>query len=478
LQLRHIFSRIFTKKPKNLPAKLKNFAHSDISDKSLSLVRFLLCITNENERFVMKLIVKKSELNGMVAIPGSKSHTIRAVVIASLADGESMIREPLVSDDTLSAVNCYRAFGAEIDTGDEKAWKVVGAGGRLKVPGETIDVGNSGTTLRIAVGSAALLGEGVSVRFTGDEQIRSRPIGPLLASLADLGAKGETLNDNGKPPVAVSGKLAGGKTTIECVTSQYLSSLLLAAPLAEKDTEIEVTLLNEPDYVQMTLDWLNRQGIEYENDRMRHFKILGGQRYKAFDLAIPADFSSATFFLCAAAILDADVTLTGLDFSDSQPDKAVVDYLRTMGADISIDNAGVRVKGSELAGAEIDMNRTPDALPAMAVTAAFARGTTKLVNVAQARSKETDRISCIVCELKKMGADVEELPDGVIIRQSVLDASELDGRSDHRIVMALSLAGMAVDGQTCIDTAEAINVTFPDYVGLMKSIGANMEIVD
>ncbi len=426
----------------------------------------------------MKLVVKKSKLTGTVSIPGSKSHTIRAVTIASLADGQSTIRNPLVSDDTLSAVNCYRAFGAKIDTGNEKMWKVVGTGGRLTVPAEIIDVGNSGTTLRIAVGSAALVDKEATVTFTGDEQIRSRPIGPLLTALCDLGAKARSVDNDGKPPVAISGKLVGGATTIECVTSQYLSSLLLAAPLAEKDTRIEVTLLNEPDYVQMTLDWLDKQGIKYENDRMRHFKVAGGQKYKAFDCAIPADFSSATFFLCAAAILDADVTLTGLDFADSQPDKAVADYLRSMGADITIDKAAVRVKGSKLTGTVIDMNRTPDALPSMAVVAAFAAGSTKLVNVAQARNKETDRISCMACELKKMGANVEQLPDGLIIHQSRLAAAQLDGRSDHRIVMALSLAAMAVDGQTVIETAEAINVTFPDYVALMKSLGAKMKLID
>jgi len=426
----------------------------------------------------MKLVVRKSNLTGTVLIPGSKSHTIRAVTIASLAEGQSTIRNPLIPNDTLSAVKCYRAFGAKIDTANEKVWKVIGTGGRLSIPAEIIDVGNSGTTLRIAVGSAALLDKNATVTFTGDEQIQSRPIEPLLASLGDLGAKGRALNDNGKPPVAVSGKLVGGKTTVEAVTSQYLSSLLLAAPLAEKGTEIEVTLLNEPDYVRMTLDWLDKQGIGYENDRMRHFKIAGGQKYKAFDATIPADFSSATFFLCAAAIGDGDVTLTGLDFSDSQPDKAVADYLRSMGADISIDKAAVRVKGSRLTGAVIDMNRTPDALCAMAVVGAFAAGTTKLVNVAQARNKETDRISCMASELKKMGANVEELPDGLIIHQSRLGAAQLDGRSDHRIVMALSLAGMTVEGQTVIETAEAINVTFPDYVELMRSLGAKMKFID
>jgi len=426
----------------------------------------------------MKLVVKKSKLTGTVSIPGSKSHTIRALTIASLADGQSTIRNPLVSDDTLSAVNCYRAFGARIETTNEKMWKVIGTGGRPSTPAKIIDVGNSGTTLRIAVGSAALLDKGATVTFTGDDQIRSRPIGPLLSSLNDLGAKGHSVNNDGKPPVEITGKLVGGATTIECVTSQYLSSLLLASPLAAKDTRIEVTLLNEPDYVQMTLDWLDKQGIKYENDRMRHFKIAGGQKYKAFDCAIPADFSSATFFLCAAAIAGADVTLTGLDFADSQPDKAVADYLRSMGADISIDKDAVRVRGSRLTGTVIDMNRTPDALPAMAVVAAFAAGTTKLVNVAQARNKETDRISCMAGELKKMGADVEELPDGLIIHQSRLTAARLDGRSDHRIVMALGVAGVAVEGQTVIDTAEAINVTFPDYVELMTAIGAKMKLID
>ena len=426
----------------------------------------------------MKLVVRKSNLQGTVSIPGSKSHTIRAVTIASLAEGQSTIRNPLVSNDTLGAVECYRAFGAKIDTTNTKVWKVIGTGGRLTVPAETIDVGNSGTTLRIAIGSAGLVDKEATVTFTGDEQIQSRPIEPLLASLCDLGATGRSVNHNGKPPVTISGKLAGGATTIECVTSQYLSSLLLAAPLAEQDSHIQVALLNEPDYVQMTLDWLDKQGIKYENDQMRLFRVAGGQRYKAFDCTIPADFSSATFFLCGAVILEADVTLTGLDFSDSQPDKAVADYLRSMGADISIDKAAVRVKGSKLTGAVIDMNRTPDALPAMAVVAAFAAGTTKLVNVAQARNKETDRISCMACELKKMGADVEELPDGLIIHQSRLAAAQLEGRSDHRIVMALSLAGMAVDAESVIETAEAINVTFPDYVKLMTGIGAKMDLVD
>jgi 3-phosphoshikimate 1-carboxyvinyltransferase len=178
-----------------------------------------------------------------------------------------------------------------------------------------------------------------------------------------------------------------------------------------------------------------------------------------------------------------EVTLLGLDFSDSQPDKAVVDFLKVMGADISIcrkascgEANSVTIKAAPLKGIEIDMNQTPDALPAMAVTAAFAEGQTRLVNVAQARGKETDRIKCMAEELKKMAVDVEELPDGLIIVGGRPKPAELDGRSDHRVVMGLSLVGLNLDGQCTIDTAEAMNITFPNFVQLMQSIGANMEM--
>ena len=424
----------------------------------------------------MKLIVRKSRLKGSVAIPGSKSHTIRAVAIASLAGGQSIIHDPLDSSDTQSAVACYRALGAVIDTSDPKLWKVTGTNGEITPPQEIIDVGNSGTTLRIAMGSAALAPSGRTTTFTGDEQIQTRPVGPLIYSLNDLGAKCVSLENNGKVPIEIAGKLAGGRTAIAASTSQYLSSLLLCAPLASEDTRIDVTLLNEPGYVQMTLDWLDKQQIEYENQQMQTFQIKANQSYNAFEAVVPADFSSATFFLCAAALAANEVILHGLDFTDSQPDKAVVDYLKAMGADIILEPNSVTVKATQLKGADIDMNKTPDALPAMAVTAAFAEGTTRLLNVAQARSKETDRIKCMAEELKKMDVDVEELPDGLIIRGGKPRPAELHGWADHRIVMALSLAGLCIDGECIIETAEAISVTFPNYVELMQSLDANMKI--
>lgn len=426
----------------------------------------------------MKIIAKKSRLKGSVAIPGSKSHTIRAIAVASLAGGQSLIHEPLESSDTLSAVACYRALGAKIDTTNPRLWKVTGTDGRITPPKEIIDVGNSGTTLRIAMGSATLAQAGRTITFTGDEQTRTRPVGPLLDSLNDLGAQCVSLNNNGNVPVRIGGKLTGGRTSIAAFTSQYLSSLLLCTPLASEDTSIDVTMLNEPGYVQMTLDWLDKQKIEYENQQMRKFRIRGNQKYRAFEDTVAADFSSATFFLCAAALVADEVTLLGLDFADSQPDKAVVDYLKAMGADISIEPNSITVKALPLKGVDIDMNETPDALPALAVTAAFAEGTTRLLNVPQARKKETDRIKCMAEELEKMDVDVEELSDGLIVHGGKPKPAELNGRSDHRIVMALSVAGLCLDGECTIETAEAMSVTFPNYVELMQSIGANMELVN
>ncbi len=422
----------------------------------------------------MILTAKKSKLRGRVSIPGSKSHTIRAVALGALATGETKIIAPLVSADTTAAVDCYRALGAEIKTKDD-AWYIKGTGGDLSIPDNIIDVGNSGTTLRFAIGSAALLRQGAAV-FTGDHQIRSRPVGPLLESLNSLGANCVSTRNNGMAPVIVKGRASGGQTQIEAVTSQYLSSLLVNTPLADTDTIIDVTKLNEQPYVDITLRYLDEHNIQYENENYKRFVVKGGQGYNAFTKRIPADFSSATFFFCAGAMLDAELTLEGLDFSDAQGDKEVVGILQEMGADIQISDNQVTVRPGDLKGIEIDMNAIPDALPALAVVACFAQGQTRLVNVAQARLKETDRIAVMAQELTKMGADIQELPDGLVINGGKkLNSAQLHGHHDHRIVMALSLAAMSLDSPSEIDTAEAVSVTFPNYVDLMQAVGGDVD---
>lgn len=420
----------------------------------------------------MRLSVLKSCLSGSVEIPGSKSHTVRAVAIGSLASGKSIIRKPLIAADTLSAVNAYRALGAEIET-NEREWIVRGFGGAPKEPHGLIDVGNSGTTLYIAAGSAAL-GE-YTYQFTGDAQIARRPSGPLAEALVKLGAKAETRSPNGVGPLTVTGPIKGGSVRLDCSkTSQYLSSLLMNCPLATGTTLIEAENLVEQPYVEMTLRWTREQGIEVENDDFQKFTVPGGQQYQPFDRAIPADWSSATFFLCAAAVTGSTISLNGLDIDDTQGDKAIADILLKMGADIDIRPESLTITGGNLTGGVFDLKDTPDALPALAVTACFAKGETRLVNVAQARLKETDRIAVMCKELKKMGADIEELPDGLVIYGSKLYAADVCGHDDHRVIMALTIAAMGIDGESTISPADALDVTFPTFVDLMNSLGADI----
>ena len=419
----------------------------------------------------MKLFVERSAIGGTVRIPGSKSHTIRALAIATLAEGTSHIYEPLDSLDTQACAAVCRGLGARIRMGDD--WLVEGTGGHPACPDNVLDVGNSGTTLYITLSMAALT-NGWSV-FTGDEQIRSRPAAPLLEALRGLGAEAMSTRGDGRAPLLIRGPLWGGKVAIECPTSQYLSSLLITCPLADGEAEIDVLRLNESPYVEMTLGWLDEQGIQYEREGFERFAVPGGQSYKAFQKPIPADFSSATFFLCAAAITGAEVTLLGLEKGDTQGDKAVVDYLAAMGAEVEWIDGGVRIRGRALTGVELDLNATPDALPAMAVAACFAEGETRLVNVPQARIKETDRLAVMREELAKMGASIEELPDGLVIQGGGLKGAAVEGHSDHRVVMALAVAGLGAEGTTEITTAEAAAVTFPTFVELMNSLGARIE---
>lgn len=422
----------------------------------------------------MLLKVRKSVTQGAVSVPGSKSHTIRALFIASLAGGLSTIRNPLLSGDAFSGLEICKSFGARFET-TEDSFIVNGFGSSPAVPENIVDVGNSGTSLRFAMMTAGLV-DGITV-FTGDEQIRRRPLGSLISAMNQLGGQVYSTRGNDMAPVVVKGRLGGGRAQLDAVTSQYLSSILINAPLLDNDTEITVTRLNEIPYVEMTMWWLNNQGIEYSNDSFKTVYIKGGQRYKPFDINIPGDFSSATFFMVLASISGGEFLLKNLDMTDPQGDKRVLDYLKEMGASVRHTCDGIVIKGNGLRGIEIDMNSTPDALPAMAVAGCFAEGETRLVNVPQARLKETDRISVMCSELKKMGADIEELPDGLVIRRSTMKGCTVSGHNDHRIVMALAVAGMNIEGETLIETAEAMNVTFPAFPQLVKECGGDIAII-
>ncbi|MCF7861597.1 3-phosphoshikimate 1-carboxyvinyltransferase [Candidatus Woesearchaeota archaeon] len=423
----------------------------------------------------MRIISNKTKrLDGDVTIPASKSHTIRALLFATLADGESVIKNPLNSSDAMSCKSACQMLGAKIDQRSDEVWVIEGIAGNPKVPDDIIDVGNSGTTLRLCSGMAALC-DGTTT-LTGDHQIRKRPILPLLESLNNLGAECYTAHGNSSPPIVIKGKLKGGHTEVEGITSQYLSSLLANTPFAEQDSHIVPKNLHEKPYVEMTLSWLDKLGLKYKRDGYKEFHIEGGQKLNGFKQQVPGDFSSATFPLVAASMINSEVRLYGLDINDSQGDKKVIEYLKEMGSDIQVNTKYIEVRGGNLKGGEFDLNDTPDALPAMAVAGCAASGTTRLINVPQARIKETDRITTMTTELSKMGANVSELEDGMVIGCSKLRGTVVESHDDHRIAMAMSLAGMIADGQTIVNEAECINVTFPNYIELMKKLGSNIEM--
>ena len=420
----------------------------------------------------VEFVINPSSAKGVVPIPASKSHTIRALFFAALADGRSRIINPLDSSDGRSALKAVQAMGAKVEIkGDE--WIVDGFGGKPKPVNDTIDVGNSGTTARFIISMAALADRPITI--TGDASTSSRPMEPLLDALKNLGAT--VTSTDGKLPVTVCGPIEGGETSVDGTTSQYLSSLLAHTPSALGDTVITCDHLNEKPYVDMTARWLDKLGIEYKRDGYKKFEIKGHQNYPAFEERIASDFSSAAFFACLGAIPGNNVTLLGLDMDDSQGDKAIFSYLEKMGTKITYAQNSILVEGDTLNGAMIDLNATPDALPAMAALAALAKGATHLVNVPQARIKETDRIAVMAGELSKMGIRCEEKPDGLTIHSGTPQGARLKGHGDHRIVMSLAILASAAKGETTIDTAESVDVTFPGYADLFRSVEGKIETV-
>lgn len=413
-------------------------------------------------------MITPSPLAGELLIPSSKSHTIRALFIAALVDGtggESIIRNPLDSDDATSARHAIEAFGAKVKT-EPGLWRITGFGNSPAVPQSPVDVGNSGTTARFLISLATFAGAPVTI--IGDESTSSRPMSPLLDALEALGVTCKS--DNGHLPVTICGPAKGGSAPVEGTTSQYLSSLLLHAPLFEENTTLLPTGLNEKPYVEMTLSWLDRFGIRYSRDGYDRFDVEGNQKYKPFDITVPGDFSSATFFACMGAIPGNKISLLGLDMRDSQGDKAIFGYLEKMGAKVDYTEERITVTGAELNGIDIDLNQTPDALPAMAALAAHAKGKTRLLNVPQARIKETDRIAVMAEELGKLGIVTQELPDGLVITGGQVTGTEVSGHHDHRIVMALTLCATKGTGTTTIDGAEAVAVTMPTFADLFQTL--------
>jgi len=417
----------------------------------------------------MKITIQKSEIKGTVKAPPSKSYTHRAIAIAALSRNAT-VNAPLISEDTKATIRACEAFGAKIEMNKDSV-NVTGFNGKIKTPENVIDVANSGTTLRIMTALGSLVSH--ATVLTGDASIRTRPNTPLLNALNDLGSEAFSTRGNGMAPIVVRGKMRGGRVYIDgSISSQFISALLIACPLAENETTVMIKgELKSRPYVNITIDMLKDAGVKIESDSPNTFIIPPCQEYNLKSYNVPGDFSSASYMMAAGALCG-DVTIRNL-YPSEQGDSALIGILRKMGSNIQWNEktGEVRVSKSQLNGINVDVSKTPDLVPTLAVLGAASKGTMVIENAEHVRYKETDRLHAMTVELKKMGVDITEEKDRLIIKGGAIKGAQVHGWDDHRIVMALAVAGM-VAGKTTIDTIESVSISYPGFFEDLKKCGA------
>ncbi|WP_435146247.1 3-phosphoshikimate 1-carboxyvinyltransferase [Halobaculum sp. P14] len=427
--------------------------------------------------------VSPSRVAGRARAPPSKSYTHRAILAAGYGDG-TVVRDPLDSADPHATGRAVEAFGGAVDWADDgRTVTVDGFGGRPETPSDVVDCGNSGTTIRL-VTAAAGLADGLVV-FTGDESLRSRPHGPLLEAVTSLGGRAESTRRNGQAPLVVGDAMTGGDVSIPGdVSSQFVTALLMAGAVTDDGVTVDLeTELKSAPYVEITQEVMADFGVETERTDTG-FRVPGGQRYRADEYEVPGDFSSMSYLLAAGAVAAADssdVTVEGARPS-AQGDSAIVDVLERMGADVDWDRdvGEITVSRSALSGVDVDVGDTPDLLPTIAVLGAVADGDTRILNAEHVRYKETDRVAAMAEELTAMGAAVTEERDALVVHgdDSELRGATVDGRGDHRLVMALAVAALVADGDTTVRGAEHVDVSFPGFFDAFADLGADVELDD
>lgn len=444
----------------------------------------------------MKIISQKSSLSGNITVPGSKSHTIRALILASMADGTSHISNPLPSNDCLSTAEAIKKIGAKVDKESiDNVWIVEGAGENLHLPETEIDVGNSGSLMYfLCPVLSTLSGE---CTFTGDESICTRPVGHLIDALNQFGAKAECLpNPTGKPmcppfkfcgPIDVSKELnTDGKL------SQYISGFMMAASRLNGKLHMNLATPKETPYLTMTKLWLESVGVKCNiSDDFKTVEVEGPVKIKGFDKAVPSDWEGVAFPLIAALISNSKIVINNIDGSGSQGDDKIVEVLQKAGADIVWDKDACTLTvtgGKRLSGnLNITISDFPDAICALAVIACFIEGTTTFTDIEICRKKETDRIWAMQNELSKLGAVLEEGEDCLIVHghspinadgsnnpEFVLHGGEVESYKDHRIVMSLACLGLGLNEgeKVIVNDAQWCSVTFPHFFEVMNTIGA------
>ena len=398
--------------------------------------------------------------------------------MASLASGKSEITNPLVGQDTKATITACKEFGAMIDYKRGEKLEIIREGD-LKTPQDVINVENSGTTMRI-MAAVATLAPGTTI-LTGDRSIRTRPMDPLLNALRELGVCCWSSKNDGLPPIIIKGGgLRGGNAKIPGdQSSQFITALLITAPFAERDVEITLaTPLVSFPYVQITMEMLLKRGINvYQTST--GFKVPGNQKYSPKDEYIPGDYSSASFILAAAAITESEVKIRNLALNTKQGDAFIIQALKTMGVEVQTNpqRKEIIIKGrNPLIGATFDCSSTPDLLPILGVLGAFAQGETKLINCPHARLKESDRIHTTTTELRRLGVAAKEESDGIIIQGAQpIRGGRVKTYGDHRIAMALAVAGLRSETPIVIDQPEVVSVSYPRFFEDLRALGAKIE---
>lgn len=411
-------------------------------------------------------------LKGSITIPSSKSLCHRSIICAALADGESNIDNVVFSEDIYATWQCMEKLGAKIEKTGDSSLRIVGAYPRNK-EGEVLDCNESGSTLRFLIPIAMLSDERVS--FIGKGKLVSRPLDTYYRIFDEQGIKYTT--QDGNLPLEVDGKLQPGRFEIEGnISSQFISGLMFTLPLLEGDSQIIITTeLESKGYVDLTLDMMSKFGIEIENRHYKEFHIKGNQRYKAKDITVEGDFSQAAFWL-VCGIIGEEIKSDSLNPKSLQGDMAIVDLIKQMGGKLEEKGTSITTRASETKGIVIDASQCPDIVPILTVLATFTKGETRIINAARLRIKESDRLKAISTELNKLGADVKELEDGLVINGvEKLKGGTVDSWNDHRIAMSLAIASMRCEGEVTITNSDSVKKSYPHFWEHVKSVGGEID---
>lgn len=415
-----------------------------------------------------------AKANGEVQIPGSKSLSNRILLLAALAEGNTRITNLLDSDDVRHMLNALQALGVHYRLSDDRRSCELEGLGRAFSSEEalTLFLGNAGTAMRPLC--AALCASEGTFTLTGEPRMYERPIADLVDALRPLGAQIDYLGEPGYPPLRISARgLTGGEVSIRGnISSQFLTALLMAAPLAGGDLSIRVEgeLVSKP-YIDITLHTMALFGVQVENHDYQRFVVRAGQSYRSpGEIMVEGDASSASYFLAAAAIAGGTVRVYGVGADSVQGDKAFAEVLEKMGAQVRYGPTWIEVTRGELNGVDLDLNAIPDAAMTIATTALFAKGPTAIRNVYNWRVKETDRLSAMATELRKVGAEVVEGEDFIEITPPArIQSATIDTYDDHRMAMCFSLAAFG-DAPITINDPGCTRKTFPEYFELFRSI--------